>query len=207
MTATAPLAPPGFDEEVARAEIYGLLAQLYYAPPTPELLAALRAAPPQAPDDGGFLEAPWQDLVNAAAAHDDAAIVGEYDTLFGGMGKPEVYLFGSHYLTGFLNEKPLVGLRNDLGALGLARDPQMPETEDHIAYLCEVMRCLIAGDAGPMASLEQQRSFFTTHIQPWVQDMGTAIIAHPRARFYARLAAFTQAFASVETQGFDMLGE
>ena len=30
------------------------------------------------------------------------------------MGKPEVYLFGSHYLTGFLNERPLARLREDL---------------------------------------------------------------------------------------------
>jgi len=32
------------DEETARAEVYGLLAQLYYAPPSPELLGALRVA-------------------------------------------------------------------------------------------------------------------------------------------------------------------
>jgi TorA maturation chaperone TorD len=31
-----------FDEETARAEVYGLLAALFYAPPTPELLAQLR---------------------------------------------------------------------------------------------------------------------------------------------------------------------
>lgn len=50
----ASIAAPGFDEEVARAEIYGLLAQLYYAPPPSDLLAQLRAAPRQAPDQGGF---------------------------------------------------------------------------------------------------------------------------------------------------------
>ena len=32
------------DEETARAEVYGLLAQLYYAVPPPELLEALRVA-------------------------------------------------------------------------------------------------------------------------------------------------------------------
>ena len=46
----------------------------------------------------------------------------EYDALFRGVGKPEVFLFGSYYLSGFLNEKPLVALRTDLRALGLARD-------------------------------------------------------------------------------------
>ena len=76
--------------------------------------------------------------------------------LFGGVGKPEVYLFGSHYLSGFLNEKPLARLRTDLAALGLARDEAMPETEDHIAYLCEVMRYLIAGDEVAIANLARQ---------------------------------------------------
>ncbi|ARP93148.1 TorD/DmsD family molecular chaperone [Bordetella genomosp. 13] len=209
MTASVSLADlshAGFDEEVARAEIYGLLAQLYYAPRAPQLLAALRAAGTEAPASGAFLEAPWRDLVQEAAGMSDDAIAAEYESLFGGIGKPEVYLFGSHYLTGFLNEKPLVGLRDDLAALGLARDPGMPETEDHIAYLCEVMRYLIAGEDAAVANLAQQRTFFTTHVQPWVHDMGQAIIAHPAARFYARVAAFTQAFASVEAQGFDMLG-
>ncbi|MFJ1299171.1 molecular chaperone [Pseudomonadota bacterium AL_CKDN230030165-1A_HGKHYDSX7] len=202
----ADLSPAGFDEEVARAEIYGLLAQLYYAPPSPELLAALRGAAREAPMAGGFLEAPWQALLEQAEAGSDAGIATEYEALFGGVGKPEIYLFGSHYLTGFLNEKPLVGLRDDLAALGLARDPAMPETEDHIAYLCEVMRYLIAGDDAAVANLTQQRSFFAAHIQPWTGDMADVIIAHPGARFYGAVAAFTQAFVTVEAQGFDMLG-
>ena len=42
----------------------------------------------------------------------------EYDALFGGVGKPEIFLYGSHYLSGFLNEKPLARLRTDLAALG-----------------------------------------------------------------------------------------
>ena len=87
-------------------------------------------------------------------------IAAEYDALFGGVGKPEVYLFGSHYLSGFLNEKPLARLRDDLAELGLARDEAMPETEDHIAYLCEVMRYLIAGDDVAVANLTRQREFF-----------------------------------------------
>ena len=35
---------------------------------------------------------------------------------------------------------------------------------------------------------------------------GFLFAAHPAARFYARAAAFCQAYASVEAQGFDMLG-
>jgi TorA maturation chaperone TorD len=193
------------DEETARAEVYGLLAQLYYAPATPALLGALRVAVTEAPAAGAFLEEPWRDVVAAARAMDNDAVAAEYDALFGGVGKPEVYLFASHYLSGFLNEKPVAKLRTDLAALGLERDESVPETEDHIAYLCEVMRYLIAGDDVAVANLTHQREFFAAHIQPWVMPMCEAIAMHPKARFYRVLAGFTQAFVSVEIQGFDML--
>jgi len=121
------------------------------------------------------------------------------------VGKPEVYLFGSHYLSGFLNEKPLVQLRDDLAALGLARDAAMHETEDHVAYLMEVMRYLIAGDDVSVCNLTQQSGFFSRHLQPWVSRLCQALSAHPRAAFYARLAALAEAFAGVEAQGFDLL--
>ena len=194
------------DEETARAEIYGLLAQLYYAPPAPELLAVLRVAVTEAPAQGAFLEEPWRQLVGAARELPDGAIADEYDALFGGVGKPEIHLFGSHYLAGFLNEKPLARLRDTLAQLGLGRDEAMPETEDHIAYLCEVMRYLIAGDDVAVANLTRQQAFFGEHLQPWMEPLCDAISGHPKARFYARLAEFTRAFMGVEAQGFDMLG-
>ena len=193
------------DEETARAELYGLLAQLFYSAPTPELLEALRVAPTEAPAAGGFLEEPWRELVASARALDNSAIAREYDALFAGVGKPEIYLFGSHYLSGFLNERPLVKLRSDLAVLGLTRDEGMSDTEDHLAYLSEVMRYLIAGEDVAVANLTRQSEFFATHLQPWVSRLCETIAAHPKAKFYAAVAAFTGAFAEVEAQGFEML--
>lgn len=193
------------DEETARSELYGLLALLYYAVPATDLIAQLRVAATEAPAAGAFLEAPWCALVGVARSMTDEAIQGEYNALFGGVGKPEVYLYGSHFLSGFLNEKPLAKLRTDLDQLGLARDDSMSETEDHVAYLCEVMRYLIAGDDVAVANLARQRDFFATHLQPWVLMMCDDIQKHPKARFYAALAELTQAFMGVEAQGFDML--
>ncbi len=193
------------DEETARAEVYGLLCALLYAPPAPELLSQLRVAVTQAPSEGGFLEQPWVVLVQAAREATDTQIADEFQTLFGGVGKPEVYLFGSHYLSGFLNEKPLVRLRTDLAKLGLGRDEDMSETEDHFAYGCEVMRYLIAGDDVAIANLTQQKSFFGDHLQPWAAAMCDAIAAHPKSRFYRAVAEFTQSFLTVEQQGFDLL--
>jgi TorA maturation chaperone TorD len=193
------------DEETARAEVYGLLAHLYYAPPADELFGAIRLAATEAPAAGAFLEEPWREFVGIARAMDIAQVADEYDALFGGVGKPELYLYGSHYVAGFLNERPLARLRADLAALGLERDEAMPETEDHFAYLCEVMRYLIAGDDVAVANLTKQREFFSVHLQPWALRMCEAVAAHPKAKFYSALAEFTKAFLSIEAQGFDML--
>ena len=193
------------DEEIARAEVYGLLARLWFAPPDAELLGALGVAVTEAPAAGGLLEEPWRALVGAARGTDAAGARDEFDALFGGIGKPEVLLYGSHYLSGFLNDKPLAQLRTDVARLGLARDETIGETEDHIACLCEVMRYLIAGDDVAVANLKEQQAFFARHVQPWVPAMCDAVLQHPKARLYAALAGFTQAFVGVEAQGFDML--
>ena len=208
MSANPSLMPAGssaLDEETARAEVYGLLAQLFYAVPPADLLDALRVAVTEAPAAGAFLQEPWQQLVGVARELPDAAIQTEYQTLFEGVGKPEVYLFGSHYLSGFLNEKPLAKLRTDLASLGLARDEAMSETEDHVAYVSEVMRYLIAGDDMAVCNLSQQQVFFSQHLQPWLPAMCDAVAQHPEAHFYRALAVFTAAFIQVEAQGFDML--
>ena len=145
MTSNLP-SSSALDEETARAEIYGLLAQLFYHVPAPDLLSQMRVAVTDAPVAGGFLEEPWRQVVTAAQQSSDEEIANEYNHLFGGVGKPEVYLYASHYVSGFLNDKPVARLREDLSALGLERDDSMSETEDHFACLCEVMRYLIAGD-------------------------------------------------------------
>lgn len=194
-----------FDEETARADVYGLLAALYYAPPSEELLAQIQESPTEPTSDAAFLPLSWGDFQECARSLSLSEVQDEFDALFGGIGRPEVLLFASHYLTGFLNEKPLVELRNDLNRLGLERDPALPETEDHLSYLCEVMRYLIAGDDVEVANLTEQRAFFTTHLLPWVKEMCDTLANHPRAHFYAQLAHFTRAFIDVESQAFDMM--
>ena len=97
---TTPSPSSALDEETARAELYGVIAELFYAPKRTELLAQLRVAVTESPAAGGFLEEPWRQLVGVARDMDDATIQKEHDALFGGVGKPEVYAFASHYLSG-----------------------------------------------------------------------------------------------------------
>ncbi|MBC7941556.1 MAG: molecular chaperone TorD family protein [Chitinophagaceae bacterium] len=192
-------------DELARAELYGLLSRLWLAPPDAALLQQFNVAVTQAPEAGGLLEAPWSMMVDALRATTPEAAAAEHEALFLGVGKPEVFVYGSFYLAGFLNEKPLATLRTDLMQLGLTRDAASVETEDHVAYVLEVMRYLIAGDDAAVCNLEQQRRFFRAHVQTWVGDLCQVVMAHPRADLWRAVAAFTQAFVQVEVQAFDML--
>jgi TorA maturation chaperone TorD len=199
------LATPDAGEELQRAELYGLLARLWFTPPDAPLLAQFAVAVTQAPEAGAFLEAPWQQLVGALRATTVDAAQHEHTLLFIGTGKAEVLPYASYQLTGTLNERPLVDLRTDLAALGLASAAPAGETEDHVALVFEVMRYLIAGDDLALCNLEQQRRFFRRHVQTWVGALCDEVERHPRAQVYAALASFTRAFVEVETQGFDLL--
>jgi TorA maturation chaperone TorD len=206
-TTTRPLQLSTADdrEEIARAEVYGLLSQLFYVAPDAELYSQLQVAPTEAPAPGAWLEASWSEVVAASRRLSREAVADEFDGLFVSIGKPEIFLYASHYIAGALNEKPLVALRDTLRELGLERAETMAETEDHVAYLCEVMRFLIAGDDLAISNLETQRRFFDAHLREWSSAMWEQISAHPRADFYRALAHFAAEFFAVEAQAFDML--
>ena len=193
------------EHELARSEVYGLLASLFYAPLSAELHSQLQFAVVEAPVSGAFLERSWRELVDASARLAVEAIADEYADLFLGIGKPEIFLYGSFYLAGKLNEMPLVHLRNDLRGLGLERPETVSETEDHIASLCEVMRYLIAGDDPAASNLAAQQRFYNAHLRGWIDGFCDSLAAHPRADFYRSVAGFTRDFAAVEAQGFDLL--
>lgn len=192
---------PDHGEETARADLYGLLAMLFHAPASQALLNTIASA--QAQGDSA-LEQAWAGLVAACKTARADDVKQEYDDLFIGVGKPEILLYGSYYLSGFLMEKPLAELRDDLAKLGLERDEKVVESEDHVATLCEVMRYLIASDEAVHATLGTQKQFFATHMQPWVLDMCGTIAAHPQARFHAPVAHLAKCFFEVEMQAFDM---
>ncbi|HUP08989.1 MAG TPA: molecular chaperone TorD family protein [Caldimonas sp.] len=203
--ATVQFTPADEREDLARAEVYGLLADLYRGPPSAELYAQLQVAVTDAPERGAFLEANWRELVGAARRLTRDAVAAEYADLFIGVGKPEILPFGSYHLAGRLHERPLVELRRDLAAIGLERPEGVHETEDHLSCLCEVMRYLIAGDDVSVSNLESQRRFHDAHVRPWIEAFCATLVAHPRADFYRALATFTRDFFAVEAQAFDLL--
>ena len=193
-----------FPEDRARAEIYALLGNLFYQPPTAELLESIATTKTICNDVlvSGFCGA-WHALQQAAASADAEAVKDEFDTAFIGTGRQPVMLYGSFYLAGFLNEKPLAQLRDELTKMGLARSGNSHETEDHISALCDVMRFLIAGDQDtPPAALEVQRDFFQRHIHSWNTQLCAAVIAAPQTNFYKHVAEFAREFFAVENESF-----
>jgi TorA maturation chaperone TorD len=188
-------------EEVARANFYGLLARLFYAPPDAQLLRTLGAATGIEAEAGGIDEA-WEGLSRAAGEADPEAVRDEYDSVFVGTGKSPVTLYTCAYSIRFASEAPLAELRGELAALGLARRGDAAEPEDHIAALCDTMRHLIAVQKREPA---EQSAFFKRWIGPAAAPLCDAIEADPTTSFYKAVARFAKAFFDIEQNAFEML--
>lgn len=192
-------------EEAARADFYGLLARLFYAPPDAELLSALAGADEIVAEHDGAgagLALAWRDLMLAAAAADPKALRDEYETLFVGTGKASVSLYAGSYLAKSAIDAPLVEVRNALAQRRLVRRPSVNEPEDHYAALCELMRHLIAEQ---QASIEEQNEVFRRFLWPMTHPLCNAIQAASQpSAFYRRLASFANTFIEVEYAAFCM---
>ncbi|WP_248304675.1 molecular chaperone TorD family protein [Breoghania sp. L-A4] len=123
------------EEDVTRAQIYGLLAGLLAAPADASTLKSLA----QLPGDESQLGQALGALSRVAAGARDTDVAREYHDLFIGVGRGELLPYASYYLTGFLNEKPLAKLRGRMAELGIERDPSVKEPEDHVAAVMDMM--------------------------------------------------------------------
>jgi TorA maturation chaperone TorD len=192
-------------QDGARADLYALLAHLFFAPPPTELLNSIAMADDigaEAPDTP--LARAWHRLQAAATVADTPAVGQEFQDLFIGVGGGEVIPYGSWHLTGFLMEEPLARLRADLAQLGLSRLQSTAESEDHIAALAEVMRMLIAGGPGEAtAGFETQKVFFAHHLLPWYRGFIGQLQGAPRASFYRVVGELAQAFLDTEAAYFE----
>src|SRR5580693_835208 len=150
------------DTAVARAQEYVLLATLLARPPEAGLLQRLA----RIEGDRTPLGLAHKALAALAAEKNATAVEREYFDLFIGVGRGELLPYGSYYLTGFLHERPLARLREDLARLGIERAPGQTEPEDHAALLCEVMAGLV--NRRFTASPAADREVFERHLSPWI---------------------------------------
>jgi len=193
------------EEDQARANLYGVLARLWYAAPDRELLDALSRSVDSMEDVGDTaLANAWRALARTAAHADPDALIYEYDSLFIGTGSAEITLYCSHYLTETGRERVVVALRDKLRELGLGRAPGANEPEDHLSALLEIMRHVIV-EHGDVPQIGFQKGFFVSYIQSSYAAITDAVIENGGAAFYKDVARLTRAFLDVESRSFDMV--
>jgi TorA maturation chaperone TorD len=179
-----------------RAAEYGLLALLLGKAPNADTLARIATLKGDASDLGmAHIE-----LATAAADVSERAVGHEFFNLFIGVGRGEVLPYASYYLTGFLHERPLARVREDLARIGIARAEQVGEPEDHIAILCEVMAGLAGGAFA--ANLEEQARFFERHLKPWASRLFAEIEISQQATFYRTVGRVGRIFMELESEAF-----
>ena len=184
------------DTDLARAQEYALLAALLTRAPDKaflQQLAKLRGDPT-------LLGVAHVDLAEAAAGAAAGEVEREFFELFIGIGRGELMPYGSYYIAGFLHERPLARLREDLAALGIERVEGQYESEDHAAILCEIMSG-IAGRQFP-APAGADRQMFEKHLAPWIGRFFTDLERAEAADFYRRVGTLGRVFIDIESEAF-----
>lgn len=190
-------------EDVLRAQLYNLLSQFLWSAPSQqhlEIVASLQA------DGPGEMAAALARFADEAATADVEAERDAYEVLFIGLGRGKLVPYGSYYLTGFLNEKPLAQLRQSLDAMGIERDEGRTEPEDHAASVMEVMSGLIDRRYGRDFPVAEQKRFFDAHVFSWMPHFFKDLeMEGETSSLYAALGGVGAAFLALENDGFDML--
>lgn len=191
------------EEDTVRANTYALLGSLLAQPPNEETIELLRQIEIRESEHSKAMATVWHALSLAARRTSVPALDDEYHALFIGIARGELVPYASWYLTGFMMERPLAQLRQDLMRLGFARQEDVKEPEDHAAALCETMSLLISqsSELGP----HEQKSFFNNHIEPWMARFFADLQRAETATFYAAVGAMGEQFLEVEKTFLDML--
>ncbi len=185
-------------EELTRARFYRLLSRLLGAPADEDLLLFMRNLKGDDSPLGRGLAA--LSAIAERVTVEEAS--QEYHDLFIGVTKGELLPYASHYLTGFLNEKPLAELREAMNEIGIARSDGESEPEDHIASLCEIMHGMISGDYGKPIPLADQFQFFQNHIETWATKFFEDLEAAKSARLFMSIGLIGRLFMQIEGDAF-----
>ena len=184
------------DVDLARARIYALLGALLTRAPDADLLARIG----ELRGDATPLGLAHIELAEAAKNARVERVEQEFFDLFIGVGRGELLPYGSFYLTGFLHERPLARLREDLARFGIDRAEGVAEPEDHAGILCEIMAGLASGELPAPAGSD--RTIFEKHMAPWIGRLFADIERAQAADFYRRVGSLGRVFIEIETEAF-----
>ena len=184
--------------DLARAQEYALLAALLMRAPDAGFLAKLS----ELHADASPLGLAHAALAEAAEGTTAEKVEREYFDLFIGLGRGELMPYGSYYLTGFMLERPLARLRDDLAKIGIDRAEGVVEPEDHAGILCEIMSGL-ASRRLPAPS-GSDRIVFDKHMAPWIGRFFNDLENAAAADFYKRVGALGRVYVNIEAEAFDL---
>lgn len=187
-------------EDELRASQYRLLASFLAKPPGAAVLQLVAGFSGDDSELGQALAV----LAKLARNTTPGMASKEYHELFIGLGRGELVPYGSYYMTGFLNEKPLALLRRDMARHEIARAEDVSEPEDHIGALCEMMAGLIMGDFGAPLSVAEQKQFFDGHMEPWAGHFFADLEKAKAARLYTPIGTLGRVFMDIEATAFQM---
>jgi TorA maturation chaperone TorD len=188
------------NEDQLRADMYSFLANLLRAEPSAELVNQLTKLESDESPIGKSIKT----LSKLASSLDLPTIRDEYVRIFIGVGRGEILPFASYYLTGFLKDKPLAKLRNDMKEIGIQLAENVKEPEDHIASLFDMMSGLILGKFSKKFSIGEQKDFFNKHLAPWVDLLMRDIESSRIAVFYSPIGTIGREFMEIERSSFSM---
>ena len=186
--------------DVARAQEYALLSALLARAPDAAFLKRLS----QLRGDATPLGVAHAALADAASAATVSQVEREYFDLFIGLGRGELMPYGSYYLTGFVYERPLARLRQDLAQFGIERADDEIEPEDHAAIVCEIMAGLCARRFHAPAGSDE--ALFEKHVAPWLGRFFTDLSQAETAKFYRHVGTLGRAFIEIETEALALTG-
>jgi len=124
----------------------------------------------------------------------------EYTKLFVGLGCGEIVPYASWYREKMIQSSPLASLRSDLILLGIVRQADSHESEDHAGALCECM-ALISKKPNEM-DYAMQAKFFKQHVAPWMASFFKDLESAKSAQFYRKVGIFGSRFLESEIEYF-----
>ena len=181
-----------FQEELARADAYGLISQLFTTPPDDAFLRLYRPLPAdpdvqftlQEPERPGY-EGALRRFQAACAAHNAQTISTEFEHLFGRLRET---------VSAPAAPGELAALRDHLQACGLASQKAALAVESYVSGVCDVQRWLIEHDRPKTV----QQMFFNEFVDGGISTVCDAIGAAPEASFYSAVADLARAFIADE---------
>lgn len=180
-----------------RPDSYVMLAALLGRPPSAELLQLLEDLQWDGTVEARLSRA-LHGLREAGRRYSLAAVGEEFDHLFVGLGCGEMVPYASWYREKMIQSLPLAALRRDLDRLGITRQPDCHESEDHAGALCEIMAILCRqADNNTHAA---QAQFFTRHLAPWMMRFFQDLQSAKSAGFYRAVGVFGNCFMETESE-------